>query len=369
MTRVLLLCGGISSEHCISLRSAAAVLAALDRTDFSPHTVYITRTGGWLYLPEAAPATLAALERSAEEAPVMRERPATAERPLPDEAFPALLSPNREAPGLYYKTEAGLRRLIPDVILPLTHGGEGESGALFGLLSLSGVPYVGPSVGGAAAAWNKATAKTLAAAVGIPTLPHLLLSPEDGRDMPALVLRVAQSIGFPAFLKPVAEGSSVGASPALRAEEFPPAFRHAAACGGQVMVEPYLPAREIEVAVITQNGRTETAPAAEINPPPGRFYDYAAKYREAGATLRTRADIPPSLDTRVRLYAKRIFEALGLSSLSRVDFFLAPDGETLYFNEVNTLPGMTEHSMFPRTLTASRSFSELLSLLLREAMR
>ncbi len=373
MIRVLLLFGGISSEHTVSLRSAAAVLAAFDRTEFDVLPVYITRTGGWYYLPRADAATLGALENIPENGAFTTNRPPqndfSAESTGASPAYPCLLSPSRDARGLFYKTDDALRRLIPDVIFPVTHGGAGENGALFGLLTLSGIPYVGSSVGGAALGWDKAAAKTLAAAAGVPTLPFLVADEEDARDMPALVLRVSRAVGFPAFLKPVGEGSSVGASPALRPEELAAAFRTAAAHGGRVLIEPYFPARELEVALITQNGIPEAAHAAEITPPDGRFYDYGAKYLENSATLHTRAEISPALDTRVRAYAEKVFRALGLSAPARVDFFLARDGDALYFNEVNILPGMTEASMFPRALTAHRSLPALLSLLVREAMR
>lgn len=358
MTRVLLLFGGESAEHAVSLTSAAAVLSALDRDRYTVYPVYITERGGWLYLPRLKAAALSdAAEREEGRIALIRR------------GFPCTLSANRHRDGLFYEIGGMLRHLRPDAILPLTHGGAGEDGRLFGLLSLSGIPYVGGGTAAAAMAMDKAAAKTALSAIGIPTLPFVTASPDEGADMDALLSRVTGTLSFPLFCKPNSGGSSVGAAVAMTEADFPRAFRTAAATGDRVLIEPYFPARELEVAVLAHGGGApEIAPAAEIRPPAGRFYDYAAKYETAEATLLTVAPISPACDTRVRAYAEKAFRALGIRSLARIDFFLSREDESLlYFNEINLLPGMTAVSMFPRAMTRTRSFSDLLSLLIEGA--
>ncbi len=359
MTRVLLLFGGESAEHAVSLTSAAAVLAALDRDRYTLYPIYITENGGWLYIPRADAAALSAAARGLEGRISLMRR-----------GFPCTLSANRHRGGLFYEIGGKLRHLRPDVILPLTHGGAGEDGRLFGLLSLSGIPYVGGGTAAAAMTMDKAVAKTLLSARGIPTLPFVLAEPSERADMESLLSRVTKTLAFPLFCKPNSGGSSVGAAVAMHRADFPRAFRTAAATGDRVLIEPYFKARELEVAVLAhRDGTLEVAPAAEIALPQGRFYDYAAKYETAEATLLNVAEISPACDTRVRAYAEEAFRALGIRSLARIDFFLSREDESLLFlNEINLLPGMTDISMFPRAMTRARSFSTLLSLLIEGAM-
>lgn len=337
MKKIAILFGGRSGEHEVSLASAAAVLSALDRTKYEPLAIGITKDGAWR-LTDASPAEIA---RGAWEAG----------------GLPCMLSSDPTRPGLWLADG----RCIPlDLIFSLCHGGAGEDGRMAGLFSLSGIPFVGSPCEGAALAMNKAIAKRLAHAAGVPILPHFIT---NGRDPDGAKAKAA-ALGYPLFVKPLRGGSSVGAGVVEREGALADAVLCATADGDDAIVEPYLPAREIEVAILEEGGRLSVSPVGEIAYS-GGFYDYDTKY-EAGRAALFLASLTPLQNTRVREYAKKVFRTLGLRHYARVDFFLSGAGE-IYFNEVNTLPGFTAGSMYP-FLLAGGDLGALCDRLLRAAL-
>ncbi len=349
MKTLCLLFGGASSEYEVSLCSAAGVLRALDPLRFRALCVGISRRGEW-FLTQATPCEIENDEWQAG-------------------ALPCGLSPNPAYRGLLVHTPRGLRRYLPDVIFPVLHGGAGEDGRLQGLLSLSGIPFVGCDTRAAALAMDKAVAKVLAREAGVPVLPWLVY---DARRDTAddFCARAEAAFPYPMFAKPVAGGSSVGAGRAGDRTSLIACLQTAAREGGRVLVEPCLPARELEIAVLERKDGLELSPVGEICLSGGSFYDYDTKYKNGRATLCEKADIPPLCDTRVRQYAEKVFFALGCRGLARIDFFLDPAcPDKPIFNEINTLPGFTADSMFPRLLTADRTPAVLLDLLIEGAMR
>lgn len=341
MKTIALFFGGRSGEYTVSLSSAAAVLRALDPRKYHPLPIGITREGAWLYT-DASPDEIAA--------------DAWAARGLP-----CLLSPSDSHRGIFYQDRNGrLRRRVPDVIFSVLHGGAGEDGRMAGLFSMAGIPFVGAPTEGSALAMNKALAKLLAREAGVPTLPFLTYT---GGDVAALE-KDAAALGYPLFVKPLHGGSSIGAGIVREPGELCPALARACDGGDGAMIEPYFPAREVELAVLEEGGALRVSAAGEIEVADG-FYDFAAKYQTSAARLFSRARISRACEERLRRYAAVIFRALGLTSLARVDFFVSRDErETIYFNEVNALPGFTEISMFPRLLCEGRTLSTLLDTLI-----
>lgn len=333
--------GGRSAEYAISLRSAAAVLSALSREKYEILAVGITRAGEWL-LTDAAPEAIAADAWQAH-------------------AVPCLLSPDRARRGLYiFDGDASPRCVLPDVLFPVLHGAYGEDGCMQGLFALSGIPHVGCGVHASALGMDKAVTKTVCAACGIPTLPHVLVLPDTPT---ARAVRAAEErFPYPMFVKPTSGGSSIGAAKATDRATLCAAVR-AALSHGRVMIEPFLSAREIEVAVT--DGHADGV--GEIAAGDAAFYDYDTKYGPHGATLLIPAPISARRQSTLMRYAEKIARILGCRGGVRVDFFLSHAGETIYFNEINTLPGFTDISMYPRLATRGGSLSYLLDRLIEGA--
>lgn len=347
-TKLALFFGGASNEYAISLRSAAAVVRSLDDERYEIFKIGITREGCWL-MTEATPDEI---EADAWQAG----------------AYPCLLSPDRAMRGLWlFPPGAAIRRVLPDVLFPVMHGKYGEDGKIQGLFALSGIPYVGSDTQASAIGMDKAVTKTLARASGIPVVPwvtltaDLLAHPERAREA------AEERLAYPMFLKPARSGSSMGAARVDRRADFAAALRLAAAEDECVLAEAYIPARELEVAVLSTDTGPEISLPGEILPPAGDFYSYEAKYETGEARLTDRAALLPSEEKRIRAYAARIFRALGCRGGARVDFFLSRTTGQLYFNEINTIPGFTAISMFPRLLTKSRTVSELLDEMIKGA--
>lgn len=347
-TKLALFFGGISSEYAVSLRSAAAILRCLEAGPYEIYRIGIDRSGRWL-LTEATPALIEADRWQAN-------------------AFPCLLSPDRAMRGLWlFRPGEAVRRVVPDVLFPVLHGGYGENGSIQGLFALSGIPFIGSGTEASAVGMNKVLGKLAVRELGIPVVPWVSLQgpmlerPEEAR------LLAESRLGYPMFLKPARGGSSIGAGRVMRGAEFAAALARAAREDDCVLAESCLVAREFEVAVLQTQDSIEVSRPGEILPPSGDFYSYRAKYEAGGAVLRDTAVLPPPQEKRLRGYASRIFTALGCRCGARVDFFLCRRTGRLYFNEINTLPGFTEGSMFPRLLTRERSMAELLQTLIAGA--
>lgn len=333
MKRIVILYGGKSGEHEVSKISAASVVKNLDPAAFEPVLVGITKKGLFrLQRPELAAQARAGLT------------------PLPIEEGPRVLAAADE--GLFVEEGGRLKPLPCDAVFPVLHGTFGEDGTIQGLLETSGLPYVGAPVLGSALGMDKEKAKALWTEAGLPIVPYVLLRARDFEASPAAAAASVKSkLGYPCFVKPVCAGSSVGASKVGSPEGLEKALREAFAWDDKVLVEPFIEAREIECAVYGNTGG-RAAPKAfapgEVAPT-HEFYDYEAKYIDPdGARLEIPAKIPAETAEKVRTTALAAYAALDLAGMARVDFFLDKRDGKLYLNEVNTIPGFTSISMYPK---------------------
>lgn len=334
MKKIIILYGGKSGEHEVSLNSAASILRHLDRASFEPILVGIAKDGTWHLQDEK---TLAEALAGAGPLPLLSGRR-------------VFVAPGS---GLVAEGRAGLEELSCDLVFPVLHGTFGEDGTIQGLLEVAGLPYVGAPVLGSALGMDKEKAKELWLRAGLPVLPYLIVRRGELASLnaktteAAIVERVGASLGWPAFVKPVCAGSSVGASKVARPEDLIPALRSALEWDEKAIIEPFVEAREIECAVLGNQDPVAYAPG-EIAPT-HEFYDYEAKYLDPdGARLEVPARITREQAERVRSVAVAAYRTLELAGMSRVDFFLDKRSGELYLNEVNTIPGFTAISMYPR---------------------
>ncbi len=322
--RVLLLCGGRSGEHDVSLASAASVLAAAEgRLELVPRVI---DRDGRLLSEDASRRALAAGDS----------------RDVHDEAAePDLLR------GLANADLAGV-----DAVFPLLHGPNGEDGTVQGLLTVAGVPFVGSGVLGSAAAMDKATMKRIFAAEGLPQVAWGEVAQHAWARHPAAATARLASLPWPRFVKPANLGSSVGIGRADDAAGQDEALREAFRHDRRAVVEAgVVGGREIEVAVLGNDEALAAAPG-EIRVMGEAFYDYEHKYTEGGAELIVPAELPAATAETLRSLALRAFELVDAAGLARVDFFLTVGGEVL-INEINTIPGFTRLSMYPRLWAAA----------------
>jgi D-alanine-D-alanine ligase len=338
-TRVIILFGGRSAEHEVSLLSARNVFLALDRDRFEPSLVGIDKQGHWRIEPDKTlidatgdPRMLKLVAAGREIAvPVHPEDKALANA---DAGHPLLGS--------------------DDVVFPVLHGTYGEDGTVQGLLELADIAYVGPGHLGSAIGMDKDVSKRLLAQAGIPVVPWRVITAHAMKRQAARCLSLASELGFPAFVKPANAGSSVGVSKVKSAAELEPALRAALSFDTKVLVEAAVNAREIECAVLGNDDPVASIPAEIVVHHKDGFYSYDAKYVDAdGADAKIPADIPPETAARVRGLAVETFRALELAGMARVDFFLDKDSGNFYVNEVNTIPGFTAISMYPKLWEAS----------------
>ena len=327
--RLALLYGGRSGEHDVSIASATSVMQALDKDKYEILPVYLTSEGRWL--PGVEPARLTAGVRPAS-APV------------------ALFSSDPQQPGLLPLSEAEVQprqAQAVDVVFPLLHGTYGEDGTVQGLLELANVPYVGSGVLGSAAGMDKAVMKTLFAAAGLPVAPYLLVRRHEWERQPAVIQdRLLQDLRLPVFVKPANLGSSVGISKVSDAAGLPDAVDLACRYDRRVLVEQGLDCREFECSVLG-NDEPMASVIGEIIPT-REFYDYQAKYSDESSELCIPADIDAAVADNLRAMAVTAFQAVDAAGLARVDFFLETRTGKPYVNEINTLPGFTAISMYPK---------------------
>jgi len=345
--------GGRSGEHEVSLASAAAVIANLDRRRYEPVPIRIERDGRWT-IPDRPPTAVVAAEVIAR----ARQEAGRASRSgreaylVPHPGEETLLTVERASAETPSRENAYVAGLALDVIFPVLHGPYGEDGTVQGLLELGNVPYVGAGVLASAVAMDKAMMKVAFAAAGLPQVPHLVVLRHEWDAATDVVAdTVAARLGFPVFVKPANLGSSVGISKVRTRDEFGAAMSLAVEYDRKVVVEAAVPAaREIECSVIG-NDRPEASVPGEIVPS-REFYDYEAKYIEESQAL-----IPAPLDApttaEVRKLAVDAFVAVDASGFARVDFLLSRETGRLYVNEINTIPGFTTISMFPKLWEAT----------------
>jgi D-alanine-D-alanine ligase len=320
--RVALLFGGRSGEHEVSLRSAASVMCALRQIhDVLP--ILIDRNGAWLLQDGEAPAASG--------------------------GTPVFLIPEPADKGRLRRTADASMVAAPDVYFPVLHGPYGEDGTIQGLFELAGVPYVGAGVAASAVGMDKELMKALFAAHGLPQVPYRIL---HGRDRAAEVEALG-SLGLPLFVKPANLGSSVAVTKVKRADALGAALDAALQYDIKAIVERAVVARELEVSVLGNESPEASRPGEIV--PDREFYDYDSKYSEASRTqLLLPAELPPAVEAEVRALGVAAFRAIDACGYARVDFFLERDGARLLVNEINTIPGFTSISMFPKLWEISR---------------
>jgi D-alanine-D-alanine ligase len=354
-TRVAVVFGGRSAEHAISAVSAGSVITALDPDEFEVIPVGITRDGRWV-LTSTDPATLAIQGRALPEVTA-----ASGEA--------VVLPADPTANGLVVLEPAAGGRVLGevDVVFPVLHGTYGEDGTIQGLLEMAGVPYVGSGVFASAAAMDKEFTKKLAAAAGIPVGPYAVL-----RAGQQLSEADKERLGLPLFVKPARAGSSFGITKVRSYDELDAAIEAARAHDPKVLVEAAIVGREIECGVLEgeAGGAPEASVLAEVRVVSGHeFYDFEAKYLDDSCEFDIPASLPEQVTRRVQELACRTFEALECAGLARVDFFVTPELD-IYLNEINTMPGFTPTSMFPRMWAASGlEYPKLVTRLVRSALR
>ncbi|GAB2638406.1 D-alanine--D-alanine ligase [Gordonia jinhuaensis] len=345
--RLVVLFGGRSAEHDVSRVTAAHVLAAADLGKYDIIPVGITRDGHWIRNDKA----IAALGELALDP--------TATLSLPDALEPAGTEVD-PLPVLRSDDPA-----TPIVVLPLLHGPQGEDGTVQGMLELAGVPYVGSGVLGSAVCMDKAMAKVVAEAAGIPQCKWLEY--RAGGDTQAIADRVEDELGLPAFVKPANLGSSVGITKAHDRAELLDAIDLALQYDEVLVIEEAVTGREIEIAVLG-NEDPQTSVPGEIRPG-AEFYDYEDKYVTGAAELVIPADLDDAAAAQVRELAVTAFSALRCSGMARVDFFYEDGGRGWLLNEVNTIPGFTPLSMYPKLWEATGvGYSELIDRLVELAV-
>ncbi|MGA3333154.1 MAG: D-alanine--D-alanine ligase family protein [Terracidiphilus sp.] len=369
--RVGILFGGRSGEHEVSLLSAASVLGAIDRERFDVTPIGITKEGRWLAAADAH-----GLLNGGMSAVARRLRAgdpdATPGAKLLHEGIPTLLAP---MPG-----PQGPEGKAIDVVFPVLHGTFGEDGTIQGLFELAGIAYVGSGVLGSAAGMDKDVMKRLFVQAKLPIVKHVALLRADWEKSPRKAIAlVERTLKFPVFVKPANLGSSVGITKAHNRKELGPALALAAKYDRKLIVEQGVGgksrrggqtarAREFEVAVLG-NDSPEASVVGEIVP--GKeFYDYEAKYLSEGSVPVIPAPITRAQSRQIREMAVAAFKACDLSGLARVDFLMEPDGKKrIFVNEVNTMPGFTRISMYPKLWEASGlSYKDLIARLIELAL-
>lgn len=340
-----MLFGGRSGEHEVSLASAASVIRGLDPDKYEPVPIGITKDGHWL-VGEGAMKLLPDILRSG------RRVMLTAD---PTEA--ALVPLDRGA---------GAQRF--DVIFPVMHGTFGEDGTIQGMLELADLPFVGAGVLGSAIGMDKDVTKRLCQDAGIPVVPWLTVHRWRWEKEPeAVKAEIEEKFPYPVFVKPATLGSSVGMTKVHSAEELGKALDFACEYGMKILIEKAVEAREIEVSVLGNHDPKASIPGEIV--PHREFYDYTAKYLEEGTQLLIPADLKPAQVKKIQELGVAAFRALELTGMARVDFFVEKKGGKVFLNEVNTIPGFTSISMYPKLWEASGiPFRELIDRLIELAM-
>lgn len=344
--RVAILYGGRSAEHEVSVASARSVMAAIDRSKYEVIPIAITKAGRWLLparTPEELPAPRGALPGTGEEGrgvALLREPEGPALVLVEDEGD----SPR--APG-----ERGRAGGV-DVVFPVLHGPYGEDGTVQGMLELAAVPYVGAGVLASALGMDKDVQKQLFRARGLRVAPHIHVHLDDWRRSPDAVTALAEEeIGFPCFTKPSNLGSSIGIAKCRGVEDLRAGLDLALSYDRKALVERCIAGRELECAVLG-NDEPEASVVGEIVPA-REFYDYEAKYLEEGSRLLIPAPVADAVAEEARRLSIEAFRAIDCAGMARVDFFYDEAAGELFVNEINTIPGFTPISMYPKLWEAS----------------
>ncbi|MBI1802953.1 MAG: D-alanine--D-alanine ligase [Ignavibacteriae bacterium] len=349
--RVGVIFGGRSAEHQVSLVSATSIMNALDREKYDVVQIGITPEGKWL---------------SASDAIALLKNDATFDKSketilLPDPTVKGLVRLNPEFPSSHIESL--------DVIFPVLHGMYGEDGTVQGLFELAGIPYVGAGVLGSAAGMDKVVAKQLCENAGILVTPYVWF-PASAYDRTGkkIVDDIERKLKYPCFVKPSNSGSSVGISKAHNRKELLVAIDLAMEYDRKILVEKGIKnAREIEISVLGNDEPVASVPGEIFSS--NEFYDYDAKYVDGKSTAVIPAKLPKSVVKKIQELAIRTFKAVDCSGMGRVDFLVTKQGNKIYLNEINTIPGFTSISMYPKLWEASGlSYSKLLDRLIELAI-
>lgn len=369
--RVGLVYGGKSGEHEVSLQTAYAVMNQFDYSKYEIKPFYITKQGEWKTgsLLLEPPPSVESLRFGAEGAPSSASSLAPLFNaldhigngaPAPDPSAPLATISGESSQVAAATAEEG----AIDVMFPLLHGTFGEDGTIQGLFEMANIPYVGAGVLASAVGMDKIMMKKVFAQEGLPQCVFRYFNRTQWeKDNAYFVMECEVSLGYPCFIKPANLGSSVGVSKARNREELIEAVEYAFRFDRKVIVEEFVDAREIEVSVLGNDEAKASVPGEIL--PSNEFYDYKAKYIDGKSSMMIPADLPSELAEEIRELAVRAFQAIDGSGLSRVDFFVRKEDNTVFINEVNTLPGFTPFSMYPLMWRESGlSYNELLDTLI-----
>ncbi len=343
---VLFLFGGESSEHEVSCVSAYNVLLAADTELYNIYTIGITKDGKWLYYDGD-------FEKIKDLSWVNEAK------------YKAVISPCKSDSGIIiFKDE--IEKIKIDACFPVLHGKNGEDGTVQGLLTLAGIPFVGCSYTSSAVCMDKIMAKCVLEVNDIPQTPYIYIKKNQKISYAALANEVEEKLGFPCFVKPVNAGSSVGASKAEDAQELRESVEAAFIHDSKVMIEKFINCREIEVAVMGNDMYLLAGPGEILST--SEFYDYETKYHNASVGYKIPADIDEKTRETILCYARKAYSALDCKGISRVDFFLDRDTNKIYLNEINTLPGFTNTSMYPKLfMDKGFTYKEIVNALIEQA--
>lgn len=329
--KLAVLFGGISSEHDISCLSAASILRNLDKTKYEIYPVGITQEGQWYYCPSCD-----------------ADRVENGEWERMTDKVPALLPPDRGVHGLVLLRDGKAETVRLDCVFPVLHGAGGEDGTIQGVLELAGIPYVGCGVAASANSMDKSITKVLVDAAGVRQAKYYLALRYDfERNAEGVVRTAADQLGsFPVFVKPCSQGSSVGVAKANDMLELAAGLTEAFKLDDKVLVEEFIDGHEVECALL--GNRNPIASTVGEIAATQAFYTFDAKYKDESSKLYIPAQITPQQIEAVRQNALRVYAALGCRGLSRVDFFVTHEGGEVVFNELNSIPGFTSISMYPK---------------------
>ena len=347
---VCILFGGMSPEHEVSLRSAESVLNHIDHSKYNVFPVGITKEGDWILFTGKDYSML----------------PSGEWKTYPENRR-AAISPVRGQGLLSFEGDCVVRERI-DVVFPVLHGENGEDGTMQGLLQLAGIPYVGPRVAASAVAMDKTLTKLVCDQEKVPQAAWQLVHRSELENRMAEIIGGLESrFDYPMFVKPAGTGSSVGVSKAADAEALRKALADAAAYDEKILVEEFIRGKEIEVAVMGNDSPVASV-CGEIDSG-AEFYDYDAKYTTDTSVAYIPARIPEDVAEAVRETAVKVYRAIGCRGLSRVDFFVTDGDNRIVFNEINTIPGFTSISMYPKLFAASGiPYTQLIDELIDLAM-
>jgi len=346
--RIAVLFGGRSGEHEVSLASAQSVLSVLDPEKYEVFQVGITHAGAWLTGDRARDC----MEKGDTEG-----------------LLPCTILPDASRPGLYVLREGTFELLTGlDVVFPVLHGTYGEDGTLQGLLEMADLAYVGAGVTGSSVGMDKGVFKDVMRAIGIPTVESVILLRSEIEKDTEVALKHAESVAaYPLFVKPANLGSSVGITKCNSRADLGEGLMEAAAYDRRVLVERGVDAREIEVSVLGNDAPKASVPGEVL--PSREFYSYESKYVDGTSGLLIPAPLSPEMAEKIRSLAVQAYRAIDCAGMARVDFFVEKRTDAIYLNEINTIPGFTSISMYPKLWEASGiPYAELVDKLVELAV-